>query len=226
VNFKLNGKEANMLAIKGDSVVRRLVSAGMCLALAVFAGQSFAQKADRPAVKVGDRWTFEARVQPSGARQPSHTWMISSVTPARIEGTDNGRRLVLTPELNVLQSADKQHGNERLLSFPLEVGKQWSFTDKFGLLGFQMSARDTVSVEVVAHEKVRVPAGEFEAFRLEAKGTRATPSYTGEIGWTYWYAPAARAIVKSEFRQISTHGGTREVTMATTTELGEFQLQP
>lgn len=214
-----------MLAIEGGSVVRRLSSVAMCLALAVFAGQSVAQKADRPAVKVGDRWTFEAHAQPSGVRQPSHTWVIGSVTPARIEGTDNGRPLVLTPELNILQSADKQHADQRLLSFPLAIGKHWSFTDHFGLLGFQTSARDTVSVEVIAHEEVRVPAGEFEAFRLEAKGTRVTPSYTGEIRWTYWYAPAARAIVKAEFRQISTHAGAREVTLATTTELGEFRLQ-
>lgn len=207
-----------------DSAARRLFSAGFFLAFAFLAGPVLAQSADRPSAKVGDRWVYETRMQPSGAKSPSHTWVITSVTPTRIGGTDNGHPLVLTPELNVLQSADKQHSDERLLSFPLEVGKKWSFVDKFGLLGFQMTARDSVTVAVVGYEKVRVAAGEFEAFRLEAKGTRVTPSYSGEISWTYWYAPTARTIVKSEFRQMTTHGGASEVTMMTTTELGAFEL--
>ena len=59
-----------------------------------------------------------------------------------------------------------------------------------------------VDVEVVAHEKVAVPAGEFEAFKLVSKGRVSGTSpinsqYDSEITTTYWYAAAARAIVKS-----------------------------
>jgi hypothetical protein len=55
---------------------------------------------------------------------------------------------------------------------------------------------------VIAYERVTVPAGDFEAFRLTSKeslsGTSPINSqYAGEINRTYWYAPAARAIVKS-----------------------------
>ena len=60
-----------------------------------------------------------------------------------------------------------------------------------------------VDVEVVAYEKVAVPAGEFEAFKLVSKGRLSGTSpinsqYDAVITTTYWYAAAARAIVKSE----------------------------
>jgi hypothetical protein len=59
-----------------------------------------------------------------------------------------------------------------------------------------------VDVAVVGYEKVTVPAGEFEAFKLTSKETLSGTSpvgshYAGETTRTYWYAPAARAIVKS-----------------------------
>jgi len=57
-------------------------------------------------------------------------------------------------------------------------------------------------VEVVAHERVAVPAGEFEAFKMVSKGRLSGTSpinsqYDAVVTTTYWYAAAARAIVKS-----------------------------
>ena len=73
---------------------------------------------------------------------------------------------------------------------------------------------------MLGYEKVRVPAGEFDAFRLEAKGNWVSPNapVPGASDLTYWYAPAARAILNEEL----------QVTYmpTTTTELVEFQLQP
>jgi hypothetical protein len=73
-------------------------------------------------------------------------------------------------------------------------------------------------VSVVGQEKVRVPAGEFEAFRLDAKCSRVTEGATGETAYRYWYAPAARAVVKMETKDTSWG--------LTTVELAEFKLQP
>jgi hypothetical protein len=60
-----------------------------------------------------------------------------------------------------------------------------------------------LEVAVIAHEKVRVAAGEFRAFKLVAK-SRFTGSSKGGPGklegegmHTYWYAPAARAVDKA-----------------------------
>jgi hypothetical protein len=53
---------------------------------------------------------------------------------------------------------------------------------------------------VLGYEKVRVPAGEFDAFKLEAQGTWESPQapFPGAADEIYWYAPAVRAIVKKE----------------------------
>ncbi len=54
---------------------------------------------------------------------------------------------------------------------------------------------------MLAYEKVRVPAGEFDAFHVRAvervSGNSPINSvYAGEIVRNYWYAPAAHAIVR------------------------------
>jgi hypothetical protein len=60
-----------------------------------------------------------------------------------------------------------------------EVGKQWSFvTDYvfndpiFGIL----QGRGKVSAAGLGYEKVRAPAGEFDAFKLETKSNWVSPN--------------------------------------------------
>jgi hypothetical protein len=78
-------------------------------------------------------------------------------------------------------------------------------------------------VEVVAHERVAVPAGEFEAFKMVSKGRLSGTSpinsqYDAVVTTTYWYAAAARAIVKSV-----THNPYLGVS---TVEMVAYQLRP
>ena len=131
--------------------------------------------------------------------------------------------LALTPDLSIIDLPREKHSDEKLLSFPLEVGKQWSYVDDIvfndQFLG-TVQNRTNMSVAVLGYEKVRVPAGEFDAFKLEAKGNWVSPRAPGPatIQVTYWYAPAVRAILKKE----------EQATGVPTyiTELVEFQLQP
>ena len=64
------------------------------------------------------------------------------------------------------------------------------------------TALATVNVAVIAHERVRVVAGEFDAFKIVATGSfrglsKGGPGIlSGDVDQTYWYAPAARAVVK------------------------------
>lgn len=109
----------------------------------------------------------------------------------------------LTPDLNVLDSPRSSETNPGLLRFPLEVGKRWRYDSQW--IFKPKNSRGTIAtrVEVQARERVSVPAGEFDAFRLVAHGALGgnSPSntfYGGETTTTYWYAPAARAIVKSQ----------------------------
>lgn len=198
------------------------VAIGVLLTLAVFGGPALAQKAEQPGVKVGDRWQF-VRYYSVPSAQPNRAWVINAVTPTGISATENGEPLLLTPDMNVLESPERAESNPKALSFPLEVGKRWRYASDWLFKPKGSKGSVSVDVEVVAHEKIAVPAGEFEAFKLVSKsglsGTSPINSqYAGEITTTYWYAPAARAIVKS-----MTHN---PYLGSSTVELVGFELQP
>src|SRR2546430_16819055 len=92
------------------------------LAVATLAGPAVAQKADRPIVRAGDRWQF-VEYYGIASTEPNRDWVVTSVTPSGIEGTENGELLMLTSELNVLESPRNKNSNPKALSFPLEIGK-------------------------------------------------------------------------------------------------------
>lgn len=190
------------------------------LALAIITAPVLAQKAERPDVKVGDQWHFASGyVAPS---TPDRIWVVTAVTASGIEGTENGQPLKLTRDLNAVDSPRRTDSDPRGLSFPLEVGKQWTYSSDFRLKRPGVKGRAEVNVTVVGYEKVRVAAGEFDAFKLESrsefKATAPDGPVSGVATTTYWYAPAARAIVRSEYKD--------QPTGLTTTDLLEFKLQP
>lgn len=192
-----------------------LVATGLGSALA----QSAADRAELPTLKVGDRWKYEQRDRRTGLKESEFDRRIVAVTAAGIEGTENDGKLVLTPDLNVVESSiGILTGDVRYLAFPLEVGKKWDF--KFGRANKQTgaSARWQVEAVVTAYEKVNVRAGEFDAFRIDYKGFwNSTSGRNGRSIETVWYAPATRSVVKSEYDDTFNRNSR---------ELVEFQLQP
>ena len=171
------------------------------LGLALLAGPALAQKTARPDVKVGDRWQF-VRYYNVASATPNIFWQINSVTETEIAGTENGEPLRMTPDLNVIDSPERKQSNPKTLSFPLEVGKSWRYATDWLFKPKGSRGSMMVDVEVVAHERIAVAAGEFEAFRLVSKGQVSGTSpinsqYDAVITTTYWYAAAARAIVRS-----------------------------
>jgi hypothetical protein len=188
----------------------------------ILGASAHAEDAVRPRISVGDSWQF-AVYYTVPSTTPNRTWIIQAVGPERLVGTENGEPLTLTSELNVVDSPRHRESNPRMLSFPLQVGKRWQY--KSDWLFKPKSSRGTVSMEVavLAHEAVEVAAGRFEAFRLEATGELggSSPSntfYAGQTTTTYWYAPAAKAVVKSVHH--NPYLGT------TTVELVSFKLSP
>ena len=174
---------------------------GIAVGLALLAGPALAQKTERPEVKVGDRWQF-VRYYSVASTTPNVIWEINSVTATEISGTENGEPLRLTPDLNVIDSPMSNQSNPKALSFPLEVGKRWQYDTDWLFKPKGSRGSLVVDVEVVAQERIAVPAGEFEAFKLVSKGSLSGTSpinshYDAVITTTYWYAAAPRAIVKS-----------------------------
>jgi hypothetical protein len=161
------------------------------------------QTAERPSVNVGDEWKFVVYYSVPSAT-PNRTWLVTAVTSRAIEGTENGEPLTLTADLGVVESPLVKYSNPRALSFPLELGKRWRYESDWVFKPKGSTGRTVVDVSVVAYERIRVPAGEFDAFKLLAKGTLSGTSrggsyFAGETTTTYWYAPSARAIVKSVY---------------------------
>ena len=195
------------------------------LTLALVAGpicaQSTPPKAELPLLKVGDRWKIEQRDRRTGAKGDEWVRSIATVSSQQIEGTENDSKMILTPELNIIESATTSAVGEplKLLSFPLEVGKRWSVkTTGFNKVN-QSRVRVQLSAEVVGYERIKMIAGEFDAFKLEAKGywNNDTSGGNGRVTYKYWYAPAARTIVKTELDD----GYSPWIR-----ELVEYQLQP
>lgn len=194
-------------------------------ACSMFAGAAFAQtaaKVDRPDVKVGDQWQFRFG---ANARAPelNVTWVVTAVTPTEIKATEDGQPMTLTPDLNASESPRRRDSDLRLLSFPLKVGESWTFVDDYLLKDTGTKGQGKFSVAVRGYEKVKVAAGEFDAFKLDMKGTYNVTAvggatFSGSSTRTYWYAPAARAIVREDiddsFRGIYS------------VELTSFKLQP
>jgi len=182
-----------------------VVAALSFMASAVLCSPAIAQqaehRADRPNVKVGDQWQFRIGGN-AKASELNLTWVVTSVTPAEIKATENGEPLLLTPDLNQVESPRRKSSDLRLLSFPLQVGKAWTYVDDYLLKDAGTKGQAKGSVVVLSYEKVRVPAGEFDAFKLESTGSFSGMAYVGPVSGsssrTYWYAPAARAIVKEE----------------------------
>jgi hypothetical protein len=78
------------------------------------------------------------------------------------------------------------------LAWPLGTGKQWRNSYVAEETERRRTQRIDTEVLVAALEEVRVPAGIFEAFRVETYD-----SQTGELILEQWYAPRARWFVKS-----------------------------
>ena len=79
----------------------------------------------------------------------------------------------------------------QLLSWPLEVGKEWE--NPYLLERPRGEWSNTVDKRLVVSkvEEVKVPAGTFNAFKIERYD-----SYSGELTAEYWYSPKVKWFVK------------------------------
>jgi hypothetical protein len=219
---------ANAVAPSRRTIFRRrgmmarcAMSLGLCVGCA-WSMPADGQGVDAPNPKVGDRWTF-AVYYTVPTSVPSRTWLVTAVSSTGISVSEDGEAVRLTRELNVLESPRARESNPRLLAFPMKVGDRWTYTSDWDFKPKSAHGRAVVDVVVAAHETVKVPAGTFAAFRLTSTETLSGTSpvgsqYAGQVTRTYWYAPTARAIVKSVTRH--------PYLGPSTVELVDIALQP
>lgn len=198
-------------------VLSLLISAAGSVAMA----QTPPPRADAPELKVGDRWKTEVRDRRTKVKESERERSVTAISATQIEGIENGEKYIATPELSTIESSTAvvTAGELKSLNFPLEIGKKWDYKYNMKNKVNGTPSRWQFDASVVAFEKVKVPAGEFDAYKIQAKGfwKNETSGYSGRAQLTEWYAPSARTVVKTEFDDGFNY---------TVRELIELQLQP
>jgi hypothetical protein len=185
----------------------------------------------RPVPKVGDVAVYTIN-QRADKRVTEETVTVTSVdqalvkskhvrpdrNPPEIEG-------ILTVDLALAVSGGNGTRYEPPIAgvrFPLTVGDAW----RSNYLSESATAKSKGDLEfkVVAREKVKTPAGEFDAFRIESGGWVTGVSWSGSVrvAQVQWFAPAVGRVVKSEYKDY--RGG--QLWTDTVSELKSFTAAP
>lgn len=143
-----------------------------------------------------------------------------TVTPDKADGGLE-RTEIYTREGNWLKAPVENHGAQveyafaaayPALVFPLDPGKTWSLRVKASVAGVTWGQRSVrVDGTVIGNERVRVPAGEFDAIkirRLVYPGDADHFISETRIVEFDWYAPALGRVVRTE-RRSEWHDGSR-----------------
>ena len=168
-----------------------------------------AQSAERPIWKVGNLWAYHA----VGGLPPAESRWSREVTESRADGnfsvrTETGRALVFDGETNSLDRRGPEYSWKRF-SFPLSVGKRWTHSRK--LASGSTDGTERATWEVKAFEKLTVPAGTFDCFRVEGVVWQSwTPAiygpWTSHEDATYWYCPDVKWVAKWKSHRAASPG--------------------
>lgn len=84
------------------------------------------------------------------------------------------------------------------------VGKKW--TTRFRIrTGPERPWTDTdYAFQVTGREKITVPAGTFDAFRVEGRGMNFQSG--NRMEWVYWIAPEVRRVIAQDFKRTNKSG--------------------
>lgn len=188
-------------------MVKHLWWVGLALATANVWAQS--DGIGRPVSKVGDMAVYMIN-QRADKRVTEETVTVTSVEQALIKSKHVRPDLnppemegILTVDLALAVSGASGTRYEPPIAgvrFPLTVGDAW----KSNYLSESATAKSKGDLEfkVVAREKVKMPAVEFDAFRIESAGWVTEVSWSGSvrIALVQWFAPAVGRVVKSEYK--------------------------
>jgi hypothetical protein len=158
-----------------------------------------AQQVEVPQIKPGDTWTFVTKDRIGAPNERKTSLLISEKVGNNFEGTNEaGEKVVISSNLVTIQNGRSTRDDApSRLNFPIEAGKKWKASYNWvNPQGSKGSNQDELSVAGI--EKIKVAAGEFEAYKIVSKGywNNFTNSGRGSQTTTFWYAPAARHIVK------------------------------
>ena len=216
--------QSRMVALPSQLAKRD--AAANALTQVAMAQPSTATPASASVARTGDSWTYN--LLENGKK------VIDTVTMTITEADDNrildkitrgnarsfGAARIFRPGFNPDASFQETElpGKYMLVEFSPYIaaanvpalGAEWTNLDADLTLRDSNGSKVRVSMSIRAavEEHVRVPAGEFNTMRIEARGKRSdATSDSQNFLLTYWYSPEVRRPVKISLRQPSKLGG-------------------
>ncbi len=163
-------------------------------------------KAEKPDWKIGHQWHYAWKA-PGRSGVLARDLVREEIfegQPAYILKAGDSENFHIKDNLGLLATATKgqiatrRSAAHEFFSWPLETGKEWK-TAFVRENPAQKSSDKLAYVKVIASaEEIRVPAGNFEAFKIETYG-----SDSGRLVTEQWYAPKVKWFVKiREYLQV------------------------
>jgi hypothetical protein len=185
--------------------------------------------AERPALVVGDRWVLVgsggARIEDTYAGPRGEALLFHRVNFAKGSTTVVSQYdRLLTADLALIGGGGTENRpDDGALRFPLEVGKSWQHRyTRILQRRNQERFEIIVDAQVKSYERIVIQVGVFDAFRIDSVSKTSSVS-APPVSATYWYAPAAKAIVKYRAEvAIVSPGATATIAF----ELTELDLKP
>jgi hypothetical protein len=171
--------------------------------------------------KVGDSYTNRVSELISRVEKNAFTMTVVEITDTEVI-FDNG---IITDLLGNLRRNRRGGTFSPRQQYPLEyaVGKRW--TTRFLTTGIKgITGTSVLDLHIAARERITVPAGSFDTFRIEGHGyTTGLPGGDVELRPKWWMAPAqVRWPIRSEDNRKSTRAGGR-ILAADLVELVSFK---
>ena len=198
-----------------------LAAASLTLCIAgILQGPAFAQTLEtHPVFDVGDKWTYS--FQNRGERKEPYTythqvykldsesgWLYgetkepNTTRPQSIwrydfKRADNKEGFNFNPTTPTKpgERYSNRQANDDWVQLPLFVGKKYKVKE-FRSNGELFVEYDA---EVSAFEKVKMPAGEFDAFRISGVGWFRNQFGNHRVSQRHFYAPTVKRLVKGEY---------------------------
>jgi hypothetical protein len=140
----------------------------------------------RGGFQVGDNYEMSKRDYFTNLEEERKTLRVTGIKDGNIVINNGG--IILDPLGNFIKSGSRTYTPNQLFGAELQLGKRWDVRMKVTNEGRMHTSE--YSAKVTAREKVTVPAGTFDAFKVEASGTIRETS--DRVRLTYWRSPTVR----------------------------------
>lgn len=166
------------------------------------AAPAAAQVADRPQISVGESWEYSFRDTRNSRTGCTYSLTVTGVTtdtitvdmqnPQHCNIGALAESTVYDKDFNLMYAGLTPY---RTNAFPLTSGKQWNQKFTYNTEA-NTPLNNDVTAKVVAIEKVTVPAGTFDAYKVVVERKYQSQYVSGTITETRWYAPQAKNYVR------------------------------